>query len=1532
FSSNWTDNVALDSFIFEINHTNLFRNSSSYKFGSATGNTSSNITFITVAIETNVSWRFWVNDSSSNWNYSGTESFLVSTGDATKPLWNLTAKNETVVYQNTLINFSVIFTDETELGNAILSINLTGNFVNSSPYSLIGTFTNISNVTRINALQGNNVTWFWFFNDSSGNNNITDMKSFIVVDNTTPLYNLTAKNQTKVFSNDLINFSALVSDNIRLQGFIFSINLTNNFVNSSFVSLTDSFNNISNITRINALQGINVTYFFWFNDTSGNNNYTQWQSFLVEDNTTPLYNNTFKNESAVYENILINFSTIITDNFRLDRFVFSINLTGNFVNSSFIPLSATFHNVSNVTRIIASQGNNVTWFFWFNDTFGNSNYTQWQSFTVIDDTTPLWNLTLKNQSTIFQNDLINFSIILSDNVALSNAVFSINQDGIFKNSSIYILTGKYANLSNETRITSSVGTNVTWFWFFNDSSGNNNITDMKSFIVNDSVPPVLISGTSQIKNQTTINQNMYVNFSANWTDDVALDSFIFSLDTGDGGGFKNSTFIKFSANNISSNVTLFGTNFIGNNISWKFIANDTSANYNETKPDSFNLTDSLLPNFTATMQNITSVRQNEIVNFSANLTDNYKLKGFVFSINLGSGFMNNSFAYISNTFYVVSNETRITSSVGTNVTWFFVYNDTFDNQNVTLMRSFIIADNTTPVFIIGSVLKNETNVYQDYFVNFSANWTDDVALGSFIFSLDTGDGSGYRNSSSYRFGSITGNISSNISFFSSSLISNNISWKLIVNDSSNNWNETSPNSFNLSDNIKPLSSDFQINQTTIYNNQYANFTANLTDNYKLQGFIFSVNLTGNFVNSSFIPLSATFHNVSNVTQIKSQEGNNVSYFFYFNDTFGNSNKTEVRSFIVADNTKPLFNDAQKNMTVVLQNTLVNFTANLTDNVNLAGYLFSINLGSGFINSSYTGLLGAAYNISNITEIRAAQSVNVTWFFYFNDTSGNSNTTGLNSFIVVDNTTPTYVMGSVLKNQSSVLQNMFVNFSSNWTDNVAMDSFIFSIDQGSGYINSSSYKFGSATGNTSSNITFITAAPSTNVSWKFVVNDSSSNWNETGPDSFRALSSTAPNPNVTIDLPPSGVSTLNFRVNISVKSINTIDSCYYNITKGASQEVGQTLIANCNTNDSIYAVVSSDGDYVLRTFVNDSLGKENSTETKSFVVSIEAGGGVGGGGGGGTRITQNISISDTFSLDRYIINVSLIPNQIKKEFIKIINNQDQAINVSVDLTNLKEFITFLDGATKHIFTLLPKEEKLIQIIFSASADIKPDLYSNAILVSSNGVSKIIYVIIEVESENPLFDSLINIKDKDLYVVPGSNLVAEISVFNIRKLFGFVDVNLDYEIRDLNGNLMLYEHETRGLRDRLTFTKKFFISRNFDPGTYILYIKVTYKGTSASSTRMFYVERGFSLRLPNYLLPSNQRLTTIVFQLIVLTALLIIYAKLKYKFKYGGKNKKIKIYKKETRIAKVYKPIVVSEKSKELVVIKDYKDKENKDNIK
>jgi len=151
---------------------------------------------------------------------------------------------------------------------------------------------------------------------------------------------------------------------------------------------------------------------------------------------------------------------------------------------------------------------------------------------------------------------------------------------------------------------------------------------------------------------------------------------------------------------------------------------------------------------------------------------------------------------------------------------------------------------------------------------------------------------------------------------------------------------------------------------------------------------------------------------------------------YANDTSDawDSNST---TFEVQDLKPPQWSDLQKNKTTLYQNDYVKFTANWTDDVALAGYIFSINQTGTWENSSFVPFNGT-FNISeNVTQITAPVGTTVQWRFYANDTADNWNVTDIQSFVVesaevITPVTPFMIYGPVFYEDCSECNGSTVN--------------------------------------------------------------------------------------------------------------------------------------------------------------------------------------------------------------------------------------------------------------------------------------------------------------------------------------------------------------------------------------------------------------------------------------------------------------------------------------------------------------------------
>jgi hypothetical protein len=113
-----------------------------------------------------------------------------------------------------------------------------------------------------------------------------------------------------------------------------------------------------------------------------------------------------------------------------------------------------------------------------------------------------------------------------------------------------------------------------------------------------------------------------------------------------------------------------------------------------------------------------------------------------------------------------------------------------------------------------------------------------------------------------------------------------------------------------------------------------------------------------------------------------------------------------------------------------------------------------------------------------------------------------------------------------------------------------------------------------------------------------------------------------NPSIIINKPTGTVSSLNITINVSITDLYR-DYCFFNISRGASTEVANTVIANCHNTT---ATVSSYANYNIWVTANDSANNINVTN-QSFTVSSAGGSSSGGGGGGGGIIEKIVGISE-----------------------------------------------------------------------------------------------------------------------------------------------------------------------------------------------------------------------------------------------------------------------------------------------------------------
>ncbi|PIN85949.1 hypothetical protein COV19_07065 [Candidatus Woesearchaeota archaeon CG10_big_fil_rev_8_21_14_0_10_44_13] len=181
------------------------------------------------------------------------------------------------------------------------------------------------------------------------------------------------------------------------------------------------------------------------------------------------------------------------------------------------------------------------------------------------------------------------------------------------------------------------------------------------------------------------------------------------------------------------------------------------------------------------------------------------------------------------------------------------------------------------------------------------------------------------------------------------------------------------------------------------------------------------------------------------------------------------------------------------------------------------------------------------------------------------------------------------------------------------------------------------------------------------------------------------------------------------------------------------------------------------------------------------------------------------------------------------------------NVALDVKNLGDFLELSE--TEFVVYSMGKKE--LTLVFKASPGQQPGVYTGKIFVEaapSPGKGEKIYknipVIIEVESADVFFDATIDIPSDYREVMPGLQLKALVTLFNLKKVRP-VDVDVDYIIKDMYGNEIAREKDTLSIEEQVSFEKTIKIPEGVKEGEYVLIVQTRYGSSFSTTSQKFYV---------------------------------------------------------------------------------------------
>jgi hypothetical protein len=372
-------------------------------------------------------------------------------------------------------------------------------------------------------------------------------------------------------------------------------------------------------------------------------------------------------------------------------------------------------------------------------------------------------------------------------------------------------------------------------------------------------------------------------FHCQWQDNSGLSGYIFS--TNNTGTWVNDTWVSMSSNPAWANVTKTLSSTGNLIIGYRWYCNDTSNNWGDTGIFTLTTISGGIPPTYSNIQVNTTIASNPC-QFSSYWQDGAGLSGFIFSTNNTGTWVNDTYTGFAGLTGWANVTKTLNGTVGDVIGYQWYCNDTSNNWNLTGIQTLTTTYSAPPQYSNVSYSSTE----QSSPCVFSSFWTDDQALGGYIFGTNvTGT---WTNDT---FSALSGQQGwANVTKTLPSVIGATVEFQYWCNDSQNQWTTTGLLYLVTTPGQPPAYSNVG------YNSTIAGSTTLLScywqDTVGLSGFIFSWNGTGTWTNNTWIALGGTA-GWSNVTKtLTSTVGSIIGFEWYCNDTDNNWNYTQIQTF------------------------------------------------------------------------------------------------------------------------------------------------------------------------------------------------------------------------------------------------------------------------------------------------------------------------------------------------------------------------------------------------------------------------------------------------------------------------------------------------------------------------------------------------------------------------------------------------------------------------------------------------------------
>ncbi|MBI2649859.1 hypothetical protein HYX04_00935 [Candidatus Woesearchaeota archaeon] len=245
----------------------------------------------------------------------------------------------------------------------------------------------------------------------------------------------------------------------------------------------------------------------------------------------------------------------------------------------------------------------------------------------------------------------------------------------------------------------------------------------------------------------------------------------------------------------------------------------------------------------------------------------------------------------------------------------------------------------------------------------------------------------------------------------------------------------------------------------------------------------------------------------------------------------------------------------------------------------------------------------------------------------------------------------------------------------------------------------------------------------------------------------------------------------------------------------------------------------------------------------------------------------------FDIDQILLKVLVKSNEFIEKQLRVMNTGNSLSKINIEVSELSDIVK-IDSAS---FALNPGNTKIVALNFSSfmpeqRIEQQPAVYVGKLTVKSEKVSREIPVVVEIETKNVLFDMNLNPVALERRVKQGSETTIEVRLFNLKSIES-ENVDIEYFVKDINGNTIQTESETVVVKTQASFFKTISIPKNLKPGPYVFAAQARFGSSIGTASYLFEVtgpeEQGFLQFCRNSVLCLGLSLTTMLL-LFALTA--------------------------------------------------------------